>query len=553
MNLKRMILIAFILSGMAALMYEVIWTRPLSMVFGSTTYALSTILAAFMAGLGLGGYLGGRYADRLKNPAAVYALLELGIGIYAVLLITLFNHLPSLYVSLYSALHLQFGLFTFVQFIVIFFVLLIPTCLMGATFPVVVKFYTEEKVGTGIGTLYAGNTLGAMIGSFAAGFALIPVLGIKWSIVLVGLINLAVGSSILFLSSPQLTKKVVPVGFVLFLIFAGSASYDIEKFTIGSFYYGSTALAENLEVLFYREGLYGTVTVVRYGGEKSLMINGKGQGGTGFADVRTNFFLAYLPLLLHPDPKTSLNIGLGTGTTSGILSQYTHTTTVEIDPAIVEASKSFKDVNKDVLNQENHRLVLADARNYLLLTNEKYDLITSEPADPWQQRSTMLYSKEFFEIIKNHLNENGLFTQWVPIYEFSADDFRTLYHTFHAVFPHVVAFGNAGEVETILVRENENYWFFGNITPVETENYIGIKGEENIEIVYVDAGGKEENSRMKTGEIFVVEKEGTLRITTYRVSEIFLIGSLNEIKINWSEIENKIKERRKRENHETHN
>lgn len=451
MNMKKIILIAFILSGMAALMYEVIWTRPLSLVFGSTTYALSTILAAFMAGLALGSYLISKLVDKIRNLPAAYALLELGIGIYAVLLITIFSYLPSLYVPLYNAFHTQFHFFSLIQFILIFFLLLIPTSLMGATFPIVAKFYIKEETGSGIGVLYAGNTLGAMVGSFSAGFMLIPILGIQYSIIFAGLLNLVVGSFILFLSSPSFAKKIIPIGVILFLIFAGAGSYNIKRLTFGSFFYGHLPeqYIEDSELLFYKDGLYGTVAVLAHDGVKSLMIDGKGQGGTSFADARTVFLLAYFPLLLHPDPKTSLNIGLGTGITSGILSNHTLAETIEIDPAIIEASEHFKDVNKDVLNQPDHRLIIADARNHLLLTDKKYDIIASEPSDPWQSASMSLYSKEFYEIVKDHLNEDGLFAQWVPIYEFGAEDFRIFYRTFHVVFPHVVAFGTVGKDENV--------------------------------------------------------------------------------------------------------
>jgi spermidine synthase len=322
---------------MAALIYEVVWTRPLQMVFGSTIYAVSIILASFMAGLALGSYLISEYADKIKNLPSAYALLELGIGLYGVSLIFIFNYLPSLYIVLYNSFHTSFYFFSLIQFILIFFVLLIPTTLMGATFPVVAKFYTDERIGKGIGEVYSANTLGAIVGSFSAGFILIPLLGIKYAIIFAGLVNLFVGSSILLISSPSAARKVIPIIFVLFLVFGYAGSYDIKRLTFGSFYYShlSEEYIENSEVLFYKEGLHGTVTVLESEGTKSLLINGKGQGSTSFTDARTNYLMAYFPLLLHPNPETSLVIGLGTGTTSGILSKYIPTTTIEIDPAIV--------------------------------------------------------------------------------------------------------------------------------------------------------------------------------------------------------------------------
>lgn len=480
-DLKKIILVAFILSGMAALIYEVVWTRPLSLIFGSTVYAVSTMLAAFMAGLALGSYLISKYTDKIKNLPSTYALLELGIGLYGVSLIFIFNYLPSIYIVLYNSFHTSFYFFSLIQFVLVFFVLMIPTTLMGATWPVVAKFYTERRVGKGIGEIYSANNLGAIIGSFSAGFILIPLLGIKYSFIFAGSVNIFVGSFILFISSRSLAKKLVPIVLIFFLTFTLSFSYNIKRLTFGSFYYSYIPKEdiENSQLLFYKDGLYGTVTVLDYKGTRSLLIDGKSEGGTSFTDKRTNYLLAYLPLLLYPNPKTSLNIGFGTGMTSGVLGKYTKTTTVEIDPAVVKASELFIDVNNDVLNYPNHRLIITDARNHFLQNKTKYDIIVSEPSSTWKSTSSILFSKEFYELVKSRLSDNGLYAQWVPIFEYNPEDFRIFYNTFHSVFPNIIAFGNIKD-----------------------------------EIV------------------------GEYRIST---TEIILVGSDDEIKLNWDEIAEKIK------------
>ncbi|MBL7100463.1 MAG: fused MFS/spermidine synthase [Nanoarchaeota archaeon] len=496
MNLRKVLLVAFVLSGIAALIYEIAWTRPLQIIFGSTIYSLSMILAAFMIGLSLGSYLASLYADKIKNLPLSYALIEIGIGIYAVLLIIIFNKLPSIYTLLHNSFHTQFYIFSFIQFVLVFFVLLVPTTLMGFSFPLVVKFYTGERIGKGVGTVYSANTFGAIIGSFSAGFILIPLFGVRYSIIFAGMVNVLVGCIILFIASKSLAKKIIPAVAVLFLFISVVGNYNIGRLTIGSFYY--TYLSEedikDSEILFYKDSLYGTVTVLNFEGAKSLLINGKGEGSTAFRDIRTNYLLAYFPLLLHKNPETGLNIGLGTGTTSGVLNKFTKTETIEIDPAIVEASKQFKDFNKDVLSQPHHSLVIADARNHLLINPKKYDIITSEPADPWQSTSTNLYSKEFYEIVREHLNENGLFAQWVPIYEFSVKDFRIFYNTFQSVFPHVIAFGNARD-EII-----DNY-------KVPTTEIILIGSNEEIKLDWDEISQKIENSEIKSDFEFIKIKD----------------------------------------------
>jgi spermidine synthase len=195
-NLRKLLLIAFVFSGMAALIYEVTWIRPLQFLLGSTTYTISIIFSAFMAGLALGSWIIGKYVDKIENLPKTYALFEIGIGLYGALLLSIFNILPDIYDGLYF-LHTNFYLFEFVQFLMVFILLLIPTTLMGATFPIIVKFYTEQKIGKAIGEAYAANNLGAIIGSFAAGFILIPLIGIKGSIIFAGAINILIGSLIL--------------------------------------------------------------------------------------------------------------------------------------------------------------------------------------------------------------------------------------------------------------------------------------------------------------------------------------------------------------------
>jgi spermidine synthase len=208
-NLKKLLLLGFFFSGMAALIYEVVWTRPLSLIFGSTIYAVSTMLSAFMGGLALGSFISSKYADDLKNPLYTFALLEIGIGIYGLLMIWLFNLLPYPYLWVWNNFNLSFGVFSFVQFILVFLVLLIPTTLMGATWPVVNKAYIKhfEKLGKGTGTLYSVNSFGAIIGSWAAGFILIPWLGIKGSSIFAATINLIVGLTIFTLSKSYEKKS----------------------------------------------------------------------------------------------------------------------------------------------------------------------------------------------------------------------------------------------------------------------------------------------------------------------------------------------------------
>jgi len=191
-KLKKLILIAFALSGMTALIYEVVWTRPLQLIFGSTIYAVSTILTTFFIGFALGAYAFMNLADKIKNPVFLFAILELGIGLYGLVILYLFKILPLIYLSLTEMPGIQL-----IQFFILFLILIIPTTFFGATWPVVNKIYIQhDRLGKDAGKLYSFNSFGSFMGSLAAGFLLIPFLGIKATAMLVASINILIAISI---------------------------------------------------------------------------------------------------------------------------------------------------------------------------------------------------------------------------------------------------------------------------------------------------------------------------------------------------------------------
>ena len=456
--LYNVILLGLCLSGMAALIYEVAWTRLLQLVFGTTVYAVSTMLTAFMAGLALGSWLVGKYTDKIKNHLRAFCLLEAGIGIYGVLLIPVFSVLPYAYLGLFHAFQSSFRVFSFFQFLLCFLILLIPTTLMGGTFPVVSKIYTKrmEELGKDIGNVYSINNLGAVLGSFAAGFLFIPFIGVKNTIIAAASLNIFVAILIAILSRERngKGKGMIFMSSLCVILLLGVAmpgyGYDVKILNTALYqragmYASGEEFKKDLEdmhVLYYKEGLYGTVIVTesKSYGIRSLMLNGKPDASTTREDMTTQLLLGYVPLILHEHPKNVLIIGLGGGFTLEAAENFDdveNIDVVEIDPLVVEAEKFFSAYNKNALDDERVNLIIADARNYLLTTDEKYDVIISEPSDPWISGAcSNLFTKEFFELSTKHLNEEGIFLQWVPIYDVSVSDFRTLLNTFSKVYDH---------------------------------------------------------------------------------------------------------------------
>jgi spermidine synthase len=284
---NKLILIIFGLSGMSALIYEVIWIRPLSLVFGTTTFAVSIIIAGFLSGLALGSWIAGRFSDKVENPLKIYGFIEICIGLYGLMLISLFSALPGIYLGLYQSTFPNIEVFYILQFILAFVIILIPTTLMGATLPTIMKSYSRKfsDVGKDLGRIYSVNNIGAVLGTLAAGFVMMPLLGIQTSIMITAVLNIGVGIIALVASKSKHTKKIL--GIVIIVVIASSFSvYDFKLMQFGIPYYTSTQLTmefvndfvESQGVLFHKESMYSSVSVVSFDdGSKIMKISGKNQ------------------------------------------------------------------------------------------------------------------------------------------------------------------------------------------------------------------------------------------------------------------------------------
>ncbi len=444
------IIIAFFLSGVSALILEVTWIRPIGFVFDSTIYTVSVITASLMAGLALGSFLAGKLADKVKKPLLMYALLECGIGLSALVLLEAFNLLPNFnqyLLAINSPMQYSIALFFSVMF-----VLLIPTTLMGATFPVVTKFYVSDRIGKGIGELYAANNMGAIAGSLLAGFLIIPVLGIKWTIVLAASLNIGAALMVLVVFHRGSLKFVLPSAVILFALLSFSADYSMTNLYTKGFFglFGNNYLG-NRSIEYYKEGVNGSVAVMKENPGSQiyrLFINGQGSSSLRLSDMRVSGLLGFLPRWVRPEADNAMVIGFGVGGASRVLSYQIDTTTVEIEPDVLETAPFFEPLNKGVLQDPKHKVAFDDARNFLATTDEKFDIVVNHPLDPYKSFSSLLFTEEFFELVKAKLTPDGVYVQWIPIYNLSIDEFKDFYYTLDSVFPHQLAFINtkAGEI-----------------------------------------------------------------------------------------------------------
>jgi spermidine synthase len=467
------VIAGFAVSGFVALSYEVIWSRVLSLIIGSSVYAFSIMLTTFLIGLAGGAAIAARLVDRIRRPVQTFALIEVGIGVTSLIGAYLFDDLPYVFVQLYRWVDSSaFGLLLFARFLIASFVIIVPTLLLGSLFPLVVRIISSGKLsratGRTVGDAYAANTVGAIAGSFASGFILIPWLGLLGSMRLCVALNFVV-AGITFVACGyqrgegrgqrrRITTAFGAASSVLLIITAVviEPPWDPEIMSSAVYRYAPSLtdksrqqLSDYLkhgqgETIFYKEGITATVAVQQQGGGRVLKVNGKPEASTA-GDMPTQILIGTLPLLVRERTDDVLLIGLGSGVTLGSVEQFPvkRVTCVELEPAVIEASHRFEDVNNHPLDDPRLRLVSNDGRNFIYTTDEKFDVIVSEPSNPWVTGVANLFTLEYFKRGAERLKEDGLFSQWLQIYEMAPEDVRTLIATFREAFPQVYLFRGA--------------------------------------------------------------------------------------------------------------
>jgi len=462
--MRFFILFAFALSGAAALIYEVAWTRALSLVLGSTTYALSTMLSTFMAGLAIGGFIGGRIADRAKNLLLYFGLAEFFIGLTGLLTIPLINAIPGLYVTVYRDYHLTPGVYFIFQFLLCCLVMIVPTTLMGATFPLVSKIITDtmDRMGRSVGGVYSVNTFGAILGSLSAGFLLIPLAGVKMTSLTAAGLNIVVALAMIVLARPKRLIVTVLGGLALFgMVFAGVVSSQEKAWYVN--YYNAFKFEDlnnigeyekDHTLLYDKDHAEGRVKLWRSRqGYLTLQVGGKSEGGSP-ADTATTVLLAYLPIAAHEKAESLLNIGLGVGVTLTAARHHVRDVTVaEINRGVVDAIRTFG--LPGLLDGTS--VAINDARNYLLLTERTFDIIASEPSYPSDAGTASLFTADFYRTAKGRLNRGGIFTQWLPYHLLTNEDVTMMIRTFGSEFEHVYLWRVPHSMDLIMLGSNEPF------------------------------------------------------------------------------------------------
>ena len=476
------------LAGLSALLYEVAWFRLLVLQLGGSTYAFTVMLLAFLLGIGLGGWAGGSAADRAFARGGAgrvlgwLAAIEIGIAGLAWVTMWFYGELPFVFVWLFVQVEQHLEWLWPAKLLLSMLVMLPPTLLMGAAFPFLVRAAAGESLELGghVGRLYGWNTLGAIFGASVGGLYFLP----EWHIagtVLIGIsLNLLAAWCALHASAvadeqtrqqprswPLLGGWGLAILWGMGLAWWQRPPWDEMMMTSGMYKYvsdlsdrsreGVIAFAvEPYELLFYDEGLSSVVTVARSKSSDNIWLanNGKVDASTS-VDMPTQLLVAHLPFAFKPDAEEVVVIGLASGITAGAVTLHSapkRIDLVELEPAVVEASHYFDAHNSRPLDDPRVTLFPNDGRNHIALQDEgTYDLVVSEPSNPWLTGVSNLFTQEFFELGKARLKPGGVWAQWVQMYGMDTDDLRTLLATFAAVYPHVQLFSTIEDADLVLI------------------------------------------------------------------------------------------------------
>ena len=441
---------AIALSGACALGAEVVWTRLLGLLLGATVYTFSLILAVFLLGLGAGSgaaalLLRGSIRPRLAL-AICQTLLTAAIAWTAVMLAVSLPWWPI------NPLLSSNAWFTFqVDLLRCIWAITPAALLWGASFPFALAAIAArgDNAGRAVGQVYAANTAGAIAGALAFSMVLIPGIGTRDSqrvlIVLTALSALVVFVP-LARSSP---KKTGMAALPALTLASGLLCLMVSDVPGDLIAYGRRIMTSSSrsKIIYTGEGLNSSIAISQWDdGAIQFHVSGKVEASTEPYDMRLQRMLGHMPALVHPRPQAVLVVGFGAGVTAGSFTLHPTVQKIvicEIEPLVPQvATRYFRHENYDVLNDRRTRIVFDDARHYILTSPERFDIITSDPIHPWVKGSATLYSKEYFTLVKQHLNPGGIVTQWVPLYESDLATVKSEVATFFDVFPNGTIWGN---------------------------------------------------------------------------------------------------------------
>ena len=496
-------LVIFAVSGFCAMACEVIWTRLLGLIVGPTTYSFTIVLVTFITGLALGSMIFGHFADKVKKVIWLLLFTQITAALLVLAVSQLLGSSQMFFAKLIFTFKEQFSLLSLLKAAVLFVFMILPTLCFGATFPLVGKIYTESvsRVGKSIGFAYMVNAVGSLLGSFCAGFLLIPLVGKELGLGIVVGLQLITALVIAGVLLKRKKKSKVQFGLIAVPALAGLIlcfnypAWNHRQLSIGkyhrfegikadiintgwlkSLFHGSKILSksEQGELVYYGDGIGGFTTVVKrtnaLGEIRYTMTNSGKADASTYEDMKTQTLLTHFPMLFQKNPKAVMVLGLASGITAGEVLCYPvdQLDILEINDQVIAASSIFDPWNNKVLSDPKTNLIIQDARAHLQLTRQNYDVIISEPSNPWMAGLAALFTKDFFSLAKERLNDDGMLVQFIHSYQMDWATFALVGRTFAHVFPNSIL------VSTGLGESAGDYLL------------VGFKGKKGLNLEYAD-------------------------------------------------------------------
>jgi spermidine synthase len=480
-QLIRFLLATACLTGLSSFIYEIVWIRMLSLVLGASTHAFELMLASFILGLAIGGYWIRERIDRLGDPVRFLAMVQIAMGVAALATVTLYNGSFDLMAWLLSSVSRNNGgflLFNVASSAIALMVMLPATICAGMTLPLITYRLLRSSEGErSLGLVYSVNTAGAIAGVIVAVHLLIVALGLHGALVVGAGIDVVLGLVLLArfrgasiggapyrsASSRGASLRAVAAGVAAFVALAIFSDIDPRRSASGVFRTGAARLAPSAAVIFHRDGKTATIDVVDDGMDRAIRTNGKpdasiamspGRRPTG--DEVTMMMLATLPLGHRPEAATAAVIGFGSGMSTTVLlgsPNLKRVDTIEIEPAIVAGSQLFRPVVEAAYADPRSRIVIDDAKSYFARGRERYDIIVSEPSNPWVSGVASLFTEEFYKRLAASLNDGGVMAQWLHTYEMDEATLASIFAAVSRTFPEFTLYSTIDSDVVLIARK----------------------------------------------------------------------------------------------------
>ncbi len=466
-RLNRWLLIAAFFTGTASFMYELGWIRMLSLVLGSSTHSFELMLSAFIFGLAFGGLYVRRRIERLKDPLGYVACVMIAMGTLAALTLPAYNmtfDFMSWFLGAYPRTVAGYVGFNVLSQLIAASIMIPATFCAGMTLPLLTHELLRRGTGErAIGTVYAANTLGAIAGVLLTINALMPRIGVKGVILGGAAIHISLGLSRLLADRRQgmpALRIVAALSLGMFVFVALAVKLDPLRMTSGVYRTGSPTLPQGAKVLYLEDGKTATISLVAKEGVVTIATNGKPDAGIQMGsgeptvDESTMVLAAAIPLSLQAHPSRVANIGFGSGLTAHTLlasARVRHLDSIEIEPFMVQAAgRGFGARIHDVFEDPRSDLVIEDAKTFFATSRQPYDLIVSEPSNPWVSGVATLFSDEFYSRITHYLTPDGYFVQWMQVYE---TNLGILASVIKALAPHFGAYAlyNVDDLDVLII------------------------------------------------------------------------------------------------------